>query len=107
MRSGRPRPRLGVNGSLRADGPGGSFRVIGDGERLEIHAPHLRSAWRLGRESGPRTISRLLTLSGLQLRIVVRGNTIAAAGEDESDGFRVSWPGVLGACLALAPGRKR
>lgn len=105
MRSGRP--RLGVNGSLRADGPGGSFRVIGDGARLEIHAPHLRSAWRLGRDPGSRELSRLLAVSGLRLRIVVRGNTIVAAGEDGSDGFRVSWPGVLGACLALAPGRKR
>lgn len=100
--TGGPRD-LVVRGSLRADGPRGVFHVSGDGDEMEIRAPSLRSVRGLANLAPVRRLARFTERAGLDVRVVVRGHTIAEGGGRSDSGLRISWTGVLRSCAALLP----
>lgn len=74
---------------------------------MEIHAPSLLSVWSLRRTTTLEHLERLRNGTGLGVRVVVRGHTIAAGARGPEAALRVSWSGVLRSFLALLPGGDR
>lgn len=99
--------RLAVKGSLRADGPRGTFHVRGVDQGVEVRAPSLRSVWSAGRQTAVRELGRIADGMDLDVSVMVREHTIAYREHGSSSGLRVSWSGLIGACLALLRGGGR